>query len=224
MHVQDPDEAAAPAVDGRVVGKALSDAVRPLLKSVGFTKFAGRTAWRDSEYTVDFVSFRSFSRYIADGMGCTTCSFAGDVGVFYRCMGPDQDRPKSYELTFRAALGKTLSQPFFLPYGRSNTTDRSDVWFVTKDGRTLAECVADARECLEAQGLPILEKFGQPQRAFESLLTERSTATRFGEPGIKMPGNPDGPMWRNAAVAIGHLFLDDPRTPMRSAPVLKHEF
>lgn len=214
--------AAAPVIDGRVVGKALNDAVRPLLKSAGFTRFAGRTAWRDSDYTVDFVSFRSFTRYIADGMGCTTYSFTGDVGVFYRCLGPEQDRPKGYALTFRATLGKTLSQPLFRPYARSGTTDRPDVWFIAEDGSTLADCIADARECLEAQGLRFLEKYRQPQRAFESLLTERSTAPRFGELGIKLPGNPDSSVWRNAALAIGHLFLDDPRTPMRSAPVLQH--
>ena len=59
-------------------------------------------------------------------------------------------------------------------------------------------------------------RFKQPQRAFESLRTERSTATGFGELGIRMPGNPDSPMWRDAALGIGHLFLDDPRTPVRS--------
>jgi hypothetical protein len=214
-------EAARPVLDGRIVGKALGEAVRPLLKSTGFTRFAGRTAWRDSEDTVDLVNFRSFTRYIADGVGCTTYSFTGVAGVFYRCLGPDQDRPKDYELTFRATLGKTLSQPIFRPYGRSTTTDRPDVWFVTEDGRTLAECIADARECVEAQGLPFLDKFKEPRRAFESLRTERSTGTGFGEPSVHMPGNPDSPRWRDTALAIGHLFLGDPRTPMRCAPVLR---
>ena len=223
MHAPDPDEAAEPVVDGRVVGKALNDALRPLLSSVGFTTFAGRTAWRDSEHTVDVVTFRSFTRYLADGIGCTTYSFTGDVGVYYRCLGPDRERPKGYELTFRATLGKTLSQPVFRPSGRSRTRDRPDVWFVTEDGRTLTECVADARECLEAQGLPFLDTFGQPRSAFESLRTERSTDPRFGLPGVKMPGNPDSSRWREAALAIGHLFLDDPRTPMRSAPVLQQQ-
>lgn len=216
------NEADEPVVDGRVVGKALSESVRPLLRSVGFRRFAGRSAWRDSEYTVDLVNFRSFTRYIADGVGCTTYSFTGDVGVFYRCFGPDQDRPKDYELTFRATLGKTLSQPIFRPYGRSETTDRPDVWFVTDDGRTLAECIADALGCLEAQGLPFLDRFKQPQHAFESLRIGRSIETRFGEPGVRMPGNPDSPRWRSVALGIGHLFLDDPRTAMRSAPVLQH--
>jgi hypothetical protein len=86
---------------------------------------------------------------------------------------------------------------------------------------TWAECIADARECVEAQGLPFLDKFKEPRRAFESLRTERSIDTGFGEPGVQMPGNPDSPRWRDTALAIGHLFLDDPRTPMRSAPVLR---
>jgi hypothetical protein len=177
-------------VDGRLVGKALNDVVRPLLKAAGFARFAGRTAWRDSEYTVDYVNFPSFTRCIADGVGCTTYSFTGEVGVFYRCFGPDNDRPKGYEFTFRATLGKTLRQPIFRSYGRSASTDRPDVWFVTEDGRTLAACIAGARHCLEAQGLPFLDKFRQPQRAFESLLTERSTDTGIGEQASACPETP----------------------------------
>jgi hypothetical protein len=137
-------EAARPVVDGRIVGKALGEAVRPLLKSIGFTRFAGRTAWRDSEYTVDFVNFRSFTRYVADGVGCTTYSFTGDVGVFYRCLGPDQDRPKDYELTFARRSARTSASPSSALTVEARTTDRPDVWFVTEDGCTLAECIADA--------------------------------------------------------------------------------
>jgi hypothetical protein len=210
----------AASVDGRTVGKALAEQVRPLLKSVGFDQFSGRNAWRRSEHTIDLVTFRSFSAYVADGVGCTTHSFTAEVGVFYLCFNHEGERPKEYELTFRATLGKTLRQPIFHPYGRSTASDRPDVWFVTQDGGNLSDCVVDALGCLEHQGLPFMDRFMDPRRAFDVLMKERSTATGFGTLGVHMPGNPDSSRWREVGLGVGHLFMDDPRTPMRTAPVL----
>jgi hypothetical protein len=195
--------------------------VRPLLKSVGFDQFSGRNAWRRSEYTIDHVTFRSFTAYIADGVGCTTYSFNAEVGVFYLCFDPAKERPRDYELTFRASLGKTLRQPLFHPYGRPEASDRADIWFVTEDGRNLSECADDAVGCLERQGLPFIERFKDPHHAFDALMTELSTDPAFGCLGVQMPGNPDSPRWREVGLGVGHLIMDDPRTPMRTAPVLK---
>lgn len=216
--------ASAPAgpasIDGRAVGRALRDRLRPVLKSAGFDQFTDRQAWRRSEYTIDHVTFRSFSAYIADGVGCTTYSFAAEVGVFYLCFDPGKERPKDYELTFKAVLGKTLRQPLFHPYGSPELTDRPDVWFVTPDGENLRDCVHDAVGRIESQGLPFIETFMDPRRAFDALLNERSTEPSFGKLGVQMPGNPDSPRWRDVGLGVGHLILDDPRTPLRSAPVL----
>jgi len=52
-------------MDGRAVDKAVRDIVRPLLRSVGFSRFTGRTAWRYHEQTIDMVAVRSFSSYLA---------------------------------------------------------------------------------------------------------------------------------------------------------------
>ncbi|MEQ7129214.1 hypothetical protein ABN034_32440 [Actinopolymorpha sp. B11F2] len=167
------------------------------------------------------MTFRSFTSYTAHGVGCTTYSFTGEVGVFYLCFDPDKERPKDYELTFTATLGKTLRQPVFHPYGSPTTTDRPDVWYVMEDGRNLEDCARDAATCLMSQGLPFIDRFRDPGTAFDALLNETSTRPEFGTSGVHMPGNPDSPRWREVGVAIGHLTLDDPRTPMRTAPVLR---
>jgi hypothetical protein len=214
-----PSTTAAPSVDGPAVGRALRERVRPMLKAAGFTQFRDRQAWRRSDYTIDHVTFRSFTSYIADGVGCTTYSFAAEVGVFYLCFDPDVERPKAHELTFQAALGKSLRQPMFHPYGQPGATDRPDVWYVTPHGDNLDACVDDAAECLENQGLPFIETYKDPQAAFDALLNERANDVSFGVAGVRLPG-PDSPRWRAIGLGVGHLFLDDPRTPMRNAPVL----
>ena len=123
-------------------------------------------------------------------------------------------------MTFTADLGKTVEQPFFHPYGRREASDRADIWFVTEDGGNLSECVDDAVGCLESQGLPFIERFRDPHRAFDALMTEHSTEPAPGTLGVHMPGRPDSPRWREVGLGIGHLIMDDPRTPMRTAPIL----
>jgi hypothetical protein len=200
-----------------VVGAVIRQRVRPVLKDAGFGGFTDRKAWRQSEQTVDHVTFRYFMSYIAEGVGCTTFSFSVEAGVYYRCLDPELTRPQDYHLTFRAVLGKDLRQPLFRPYGRAEASNRPDAWHVASDGQNLDAVVADAVASLQRQGLPFIEHYADPMRAFESLLSERGKATDFGTAGIMMPGNPHSPMWHEAALAIGHLVLDDPRPRIHAA-------
>ena len=71
---------------------------------------------------------------------------------------------------------------------------------------------------LGTQGLPFLDHYDSPGRAFHSLMTERMSNGNFGKPNVMVPGNPDSPHWRDSA--IGHLIMDDHRSVMRTAPVL----
>lgn len=210
-------------MDGTVVGRAINSRVRPLLRSAGFDRFSGRRAWRRSEHTIEHVVFRSFSAYIAHGVGCTPCSFIGELGVFYRYVDPTTERPKEYELTFRATLGKTLRQPIFQPYGSGPLQDRADVWYVTADGLNLDETVEDAAACLANQGVPFMDRFRDPANAFEALLTETSSGRDFGALHVTMPGKPGSPRWLETTSAIGRMVLDDPDETIRTAPVLRTE-
>ena len=200
--------------------RALQLVVRPLLQEAGFSQFTERNAWRVSRHTIDHVTFRSFSSYIAKGVGCTTPSFSVEVGVFYRCLDPERQRPVDYRLTFRSMLGKCLRQPSFHPFGREEATDRPDIWYVATDGSNLDEVVDDARWALVRDGLPLLDHYRDPERAFASLLRERPRDVDFGVPGLTMPGLPDSPRWWETGIEIGRLIMDDPRPVMRCAPVL----
>ncbi len=204
------------------MGKEITRIARPVLKEAGFAKFTARKAWRYSDQTIDLVDFRSFTSYVATGVGCTTFSFAVTIGVFYRCLDPDFETPQDYNLTFRGDLGKALQQPWFEPQGpmMAAVGDRPDVWYVRPDGSNLTDCVEDATHQLMVGGLPLLDQLGTPDHAYRMLLTETSRSTGFGTPGLSMPGRPDSPRWRDVTIAIGHLVVDDPRDDMRSAPVL----
>jgi hypothetical protein len=195
----------------------MRELVRPALREAGFAAFSGRAAWRTHAQTVDLIVFRSFTSYLAGAMGCTTYSFAVTAGVFYQCTASaDLDKPKDYQLTFRFELGKTLRQPWF-----GAGSDRPDVWYVLPDGSNLDDCVHDARDMVLRQALPLVDRFTVAPGAFQALLTEASRDPDFGSAGISMPGAPDGPRWREVALAVGHLVVDNPREYMRTAPVLR---
>ncbi len=208
-------------MDGRAVDRAVREIVRPLLRSVGFSRFTGRKAWRYHEQTIDLVAFRSFSRDSAQRLGCTTFSFALTSGVFYRCLDVALERPDTYHLTFGFEGGKSLRQPWFHHEASPNTWDRPDVWYVLPDGSNLEESVQDARQLLESTGIALMDRFTTPELGYQALLTERSRNPDFGLPGIEMPGAPDSPRWRDTVIAIGHAIgVLDPRQDMRSASVL----
>lgn len=208
-------------MDGREVGKAVRDLVRPALRSAGFTKFTGRKAWRFNDQTIDMIAFRSFSSYIAAGVGCTTYSFALTSGVFYRCLDVDLNRPDIYHLTFTFEGSKTLRQPWFHHEGSGRTWDRPDVWYVLPDGTNLQDNVQDAQRIIQANVLPLIERFTTPDLAYQALLNETSRSPDFGSPGITMPGTPDSPRWRDTVIAIGHANgILNPRQDMWTAPVL----
>ena len=214
-----PAEPSTPAVDGKVVGRAIRESVRPLLKEAGFSSFTGRKAWRETEYTIDHVTFRSYNAYNAGVLGCTSYSFTVECGVFYRFSDPSLTRPQDHHCTFRAILGKTIHQPFFATeWGPAQ--DRPEILYVLPDGANLSEMIDESRELLGAQGFPFIDHYNDPQEAFASLLNERMSDVNFGKPQVMLPGNPDSPAWHEATLAIGHLIMDDPRPLIRAAPVL----
>ncbi|MFB9308648.1 hypothetical protein BJY17_001885 [Agromyces hippuratus] len=177
-------------VDGRTVGRALSERIRPFLREFGFHRFQGRNAWRRTELTVDLVSFRSMNSYTAEGVGCTTYSFGCDVGVYYPALvdGEPVEWPRDYHLTFRAGLGKTIRQPYFHPFGHQDHSDRPDVWYVLEDGSNLDEIADDAVSAVSNQGLPFISRLNDPRQAMRSLLSEEGSNPGFGTLGLMAGG------------------------------------
>lgn len=208
-------------VNQRLVTRALRQELRPQLRDAGFTTFTDRKAWREREHTIDHVALRSFSAYNAGVLGCTTYSLTVEVGVFYRCLNSDLSLPQDYDCTFRAILGKSFPQPYFATE-LGPAKDRPDILYVRSDGSNLTDVVSEAKNLIHTQGLPFLGRFGRPEQAFEGLMTERMDDGGFNRPITMFPGNPGSPGWREAAISIGGLIMDDPRAAIWSAPVLRH--
>jgi len=143
-------------MDSRVVNKEIKAHIWPLLRNDGFTKFTSRTAWRDTPEQIHVVNFQSFNSYLADGVGCTTFSFALNLGIYFRAiprdplmgkLGKGVDpavKPEEYHCHLRHRLLKDIEQPV-LP--------RRDTWYVEPDGGNLPVVMSDARSVLQTQGL-----------------------------------------------------------------------
>ncbi len=141
----------------------------------GFTKFTARNAWRFSDDGICVVNFQSFSSSLAGSLGCTTYSFALNLGVFYPCITPRHDPnvpasrlvsaadpPAEPECHARRHPHKTLTQPEFI---------RENIWYVRPDGSKIDETVNDARRVVLETGLPWLDRFSDLRYTLAQYLT-----------------------------------------------------
>ena len=81
----------------------------PALKSVGFTSFASRVAWRYVDDRVDVLEVPAISRTAAESAGLTTLSFGVKLGCYLlyipyeRCESIDgRLAPREYQCPLRA--------------------------------------------------------------------------------------------------------------------------
>jgi hypothetical protein len=143
-------------MDSKTVDKQIRAVVWPRLRDAGFVKIAGRNTWRFQERSIDVVNFQSFNSYLAAGVGCTTFSFAVNLGVYYPCTedAPWADRkcalPKEFDCQARRQPRKRIAQV---------ELDRADIWYVRANGTNVSEVVSDATDVLVAEGLPWLARF-----------------------------------------------------------------
>jgi hypothetical protein len=113
-------------VDAQDVTREIRRLVWPALREQCFEAFTGRTAWRCVGDDIDVVNFRSFSASLADSLGCTTFSFAVNLGVWLagdevaEGLKPKLKRdragrlrPEEYQCAHRGQLAKSLAQPWF---------------------------------------------------------------------------------------------------------------
>src|SRR5438046_2312513 len=70
-------------MDRKSVNRAIAARVRPLLKAEGFDEFTARSAWRFAGLAINVVNFQSFNSYLASSVGCTTFSFALNLGCHF---------------------------------------------------------------------------------------------------------------------------------------------
>ena len=177
-----------PAIDSKAVSKAIRTTVWLKLKTVGFTKFTTRTAWRFGS-ALHVVNFQSFNSYNAKILGCTTMSFAVNLGLHFdfkpkgggtEYFAPDNP-PNEAQCLFRKPLGA----PSATKQGRSSHLVNRFRWFECRSlrrGRT-----ADNRT---GQLPPGFTDFSDPIRALRFVETEDENFDRFGPSGTWRFGRP----------------------------------
>ena len=110
-------------MDSKVVAREIKREIWPLLRREGFMEFSPKTAWRHTPDQIHVVNYQSFNSYLAEGVGCTTFSFALNLGIFFRAIpfeypvkkGPDPSvKPQEYHCHFRHRLVKGIDQPVLL--------------------------------------------------------------------------------------------------------------
>ncbi len=79
-------------MDSKNVNREIKSTVWASLKTRGFDNFSTRTAWRHHADRIDVVNFQLFNSYNASAIGCTTFSFAINLGCYLPYI-PDQYGP-----------------------------------------------------------------------------------------------------------------------------------
>jgi Domain of unknown function (DUF4304) len=148
-------------LNSKTVSVALRALVRPILKEAGFSKFTDRNSWRILPERIDVVNYQSFNSYNAAALGCTTYSFAVNLGSFLRCIPaayePEKNsldnpkfRPAEYDCHFRGPLRRSIPQP---------ELENRMIWYVDPDGQYLDDVVGNVRLLLSGEGLFWFDRF-----------------------------------------------------------------
>lgn len=159
-------------MDSKAVAKEIKREIWPLLRREGFTEFSPKTAWQYMPDQIHVLNYQSFNSYLAEGVGCTTFSFALNLGIFFRAIpfeypvkkGPDPSvKPQEYHCHFRHRLLKGIDQPI-LP--------RRDTWYVEPDGSNLLQCLHDSRTAILQEGLPWFRHFESLETVLSALMDQ----------------------------------------------------
>lgn len=166
-------------MDSKIVTREIRREIWPALKQAGFAYFTGKKAWRHSANKIDVVNFQSFNSYLADSVGCTTLSFALNLGCYLTCIPwptrwPKKDPllPQEYLCHFRHDLKKSIKQ---------SELERKSIWLIKENGEYLPEAIADAKSLLLQEGLPWFDLFVDQKSLLPGMIDE----DQFWEAGAK---------------------------------------
>lgn len=169
-------------MDSRVVAREIGNEIWPLLRREGFTNFNPKTAWRYTPEQIHVVNYQSFNSYLAERVGCTTFSFALNLGIFFRAIplrrpgteGPDPFmKPQAYHCHFHHRLLKNIEQ-LALP--------RRDTWYVETDGGNLLQCLDDSRTAIEREGFPWFDRFQSLESVLALLMQQEQLPDVYAAP------------------------------------------
>ena len=162
-------------MDSQVVNREIRREIWPALRETGFDAFTGRTAWRHFPDRIWITNFQSFNSYFSLVDGCTTFSFALNLGIYFLALadqdGSTGDRPKDYQCQFRRKLTKQITQ--------ENYT-RKDIWYVDQEGSNLLEVLDDARQVLLHDGMAWFNRFADLNFVLDTLVRADEDESLFG--------------------------------------------
>ena len=160
-------------MDSKIITREIRRFVWPRLKVKGFAHFSGRSAWRHSVLKIDVINFQSFNSYLAGGVGCTTYSFALNLGCYFLTIPWHYPRPirqknsfllpQEFECHFRLHSNKAIWQP---------ELKRESIWLIKENGEYLPEAIEDAIVAIERNGIPWFDNLANYELVFEQLQRE----------------------------------------------------
>ena len=167
---------AAQGMDSRIVNREIRREIWSALRGEGFDAFTARSAWRHLPDRAWLANFQSFNSYFSLVDGCTTFSFALNLGIRFDALcepdaGKPEQNPKPHQCHFRCKLLKSIEQ--------ENYT-RSDIWYVDDQGLNLLEVLNDARTALLADGLIWFNRFSELSELLRILVDENESDCLFG--------------------------------------------
>ena len=150
-------------MDSKTVNKSIREIIRPVLQEHGFSHFTERNSWRFNDNRIDVINFQSFNTYMADGLGCTTYSFAVNIGCYHKALplirhgnikrnSDDELLPEEFRCPFRASLLRSIEQ--WLPGIIPRKFKRPEIWYISPEGEYLSAALEDALKQIEDIALP----------------------------------------------------------------------
>jgi hypothetical protein len=163
-------------MDSKIINKLIRSEIWPILRGYGFTTFESRTAFAYNGPFINVVNFQSFNSYKAEGLGCTTFSFAVNLGA--HVLGcPSEDfvkvdksgrlRPFEYQCQLRHVLRKRSPVDGFA---------RDVIFYIHPDGRTTAACFQELRHLMQ----DFVPRWFEAQNNLDDLLSRIESAEESG--------------------------------------------
>jgi hypothetical protein len=160
-------------MDSKIVSKQIRQVIWKPLRGLGFDQFTTRTARRYHSDRVDVLNFQSFSSYLAEGVGCTTFSFAVNLGCYFPAVPMEYSRfsrfdkqgrfiPEEWHCQFRQRLKPSTGQPV--------AGYRGDIWSIDSEGTNLESAMQDAWKQIDELGLKWFDRLSSPDDVIQILL------------------------------------------------------
>lgn len=162
-------------MDRSFVSRVIRKISWPIVRERGFTDLSRPTARRDCDDRIEIINFQSFNSYLANGIGCTTFSFALNLGIFSRRIPHPRPiklyeaskpfRPEEHHCHFRRKLTKTPNV---------DALKRLDVWSVQPDGSNVEDLVLDAAFKIREDAFPWFERYRSLDDVLEVLNADKN--------------------------------------------------